>query len=225
MSFDLHAPGWLSKHVGVVVIMIILAGLVFGGLAYQLQTNGPMVKWDTQLASQLYNMAVKLPSPVLELLTYGFFLGKEDLQLLGALLVVYFLYKRYWEEILMVLIGWAGGSLIWNPMIHYFNRPRPEQQLGIEVHSIPSFPSGHSMFAMLAWGLLAYMVIPLMPSRFWKWAFGLFALLVVLFIGASRVIQGGHYLSDVVAGYAMAIAWGSLVYTILEAIAIRRRRA
>jgi undecaprenyl-diphosphatase len=225
MSFDLHAPGWLSKHVGVVVIMIVLAGLVFGGLAYQLQTNGPMVKWDTQLASQLYNMAVRLPSPVLELLTYGFFLGKEDLQLLGALLVIYFLHKRYWEEILMVLIGWAGGSLIWNPVIHYFNRPRPEQQLGIEVHSIPSFPSGHSMFAMLAWGLLAYMVIPLMPSRFWKWAFGLFALLVVLFIGASRVIQGGHYLSDVLAGYAVAIAWGSLVYTILEAIAMRRRRA
>jgi undecaprenyl-diphosphatase len=167
-------------------------------------------------------MAAKLPAAVNELLTFGFFLGKEDLQLLGVILVVYFLHKRLWEELGMVLIGWAGGSLIWTPLVHYFNRARPQAQLGIEVR-IPSFPSGHSMFALLSLGLLAYLLVPRMPSTFWKWVIAVAAVLVILFIGLSRVLQGGHYPSDILAGYALGIAWGTLVYAVLEWIAIRRR--
>lgn len=223
MSFELRAPGWLARHVGIALILILLGGLVLGLLSYQLKTGGPMIKWDQQLATTFHEMAVKVPGPINEALTYGFFLGKEDLQLLGAILVLYFLHKRYWEELGMVLIGWAGGSLIWTPLIYYFNRPRPEAQVGIPVHTIPSFPSGHSMFAILAMGLLAYLLIPNMPSRFWKWFVALAAVLLILFVGFSRVFQGGHYLSDILAGYALGMIWGTFVYTLLEAIAVKRR--
>ena len=51
---------------------------------------------------------------------------------------------------------------------------------------------------------------------------GLAALLLVLFVGFSRVFEGGHYLSDVLAGYAVAMTWGSLVYTLLEGLVVRR---
>lgn len=221
-SSALRAPGWLARHPGFVLALLVVSSLVFGILAYELRTSGPMVQWDIQLEGRLYAMAAKLPAAVNELLTFGFFLGKEDLQLLGVILVVYFLHKRLWEELGMVLIGWAGGSLIWTPLVHYFNRARPQAQLGIEVR-IPSFPSGHSMFALLSLGLLAYLLVPRMPSTFWKWVIAVAAVLVILFIGLSRVLQGGHYPSDILAGYALGIAWGSLVYTILEWIAIRRR--
>ncbi len=154
-------------------------------------------------------------------MTFGFFLGKEDLQLLGAILVVYFLYKRYWAEIGMVLIGWSGGSFVWNWLIYYFNRPRPAAQIGIEVKTIPSFPSGHTMFSMLAFGLMAYLLVPKMPSLFWKWVVALAAIALMAFVGFSRVFEGGHFLTDVLAGYAVGLAWGVLVYTILEILAKR----
>lgn len=220
---DLRAPGWLARHPLVAIALILFASLAFGALAYELRTNGPMVQLDTQLAAFFHAMATKTPGMILETMTFGFFLGKEDLQLLGAILVLYFIYKRYWPELAMVIVGWAGGSLIWNPLIYYFNRPRPEQQLGIEVKTIPSFPSGHSMFAVLALGLLTYMLVPRMPSLFWKWLTAIFGVLLILFVGFSRVFEGGHYLSDVLAGYALGIAWGVLVYTILELFVIRRR--
>jgi undecaprenyl-diphosphatase len=222
MSCELKAPGWLARHLPVAMSIVLLGGLIFGALAYQIQSNGPMIQWDIKLESRLHSTAVKTPGPINEVLTYGFFLGKEDLQLLAAILVVYFLHKRFWEELGMVLVGWVGGSFIWTPLVYYFNRPRPQEQLGIEVR-IPSFPSGHSMFALLALGLLGYLLIPQMPSLFWKWVIGLGTLLLILFVGFSRIFQGGHYLSDVLAGYSLALAWGSLVYAILEFIAIKRR--
>ena len=223
MSCDLRAPGWLAKHplVGFIVFVMGSAVLVF--LGYELRTNGPMVQLDTQLATQLYGLAQKTPGPIVETMTFGFFLGKEDLQLLGAILVVYFLYKRYWPELGMILIGWSGGTVVWTLLIQYFNRPRPAQQIGMEVRTLPSFPSGHTMFATLALGLLAYMLVPKMPSLFWKWVIVLAALLTMAFVGYSRVFEGGHYLSDVLAGYAVGMAWGALVYTLLEGIVVRRR--
>ncbi len=219
----LCAPGWLARHLAVALLLIVLGSVAFSALAYELSSNGPMVQLDAQLAASFHAMALKTPGWLLEMMTFGFFLGKEDLQLLGAILVVYFLYKRYWPEVGMVIIGWAGGSLIWTPLIYYFNRPRPSQQVGIEVKTIPSFPSGHSMFALLALGLLAYMVIPKMPSLFWKWVVGIAALALILFVGFSRVFEGGHYLSDVLAGYALGLAWGALVYTVLEIFVVKRR--
>ena len=42
------------------------------------------------------------------------------------------------------------------------------------------------------------------------------ALLVILFIGFSRLYIGDHYLTDVVAGYALGIAWFGLTVTSIE---------
>ncbi len=222
--FDLRANGWLADHPAVGLLLILLGLAGFSLLAYQLRTNGWLVQWDTLLAAQLHAMALKLPPSILENMTFGFFLGKQDLQILGFVLVLYFLHKRYWPELGMVVIGWMGGSLIWNWLIQFFNRPRPQQQLGMEVKTIPSFPSGHSMFALLAIGLLAYLLVPKMPSVFWKYVVSLLAILTILFVGFSRVLEGGHYLSDVLAGYAVGLAWCAAVYTLLEG-AIRRRSA
>ncbi len=79
------------------------------------------------------------------------------------------------------------------------------------------------MFVTLALGLLAYMLVPKMPSLFWKWVIAIAAVLLMLFVGFSRVFQGGHFLSDVLAGYALALAWGALIYTVLEIFTLGRR--
>jgi membrane-associated phospholipid phosphatase len=55
-----------------------------------------------------------------------------------------------------------------------------------------------------------------MPSAFWKWFVIILSVLVMLFIGFSRLFSDGHYLTDLLAGYALGIAWAGLVYTTLE---------
>src|ERR1041384_3652280 len=144
---------------------------------------------------------------------FGCFLGKEMVQVIVTILSLYFLYKRYWRELAMLLISSAVGSILWNFIIAYFNRPRPAEQTGLPITGIPSFPSGHAMSALICYGLLAYLLVPKMPSRFWKWVVVIVAAVIILFDGFSRVFQGNHYLTDVLAGYALGLAWAALVYT------------
>src|SRR5512138_583226 len=106
MSCELSAPGWLAKRPAIGIVLFLVGSLAFGLLANQLWTNGPLIQLDNQLAITFQEMAPKTPGPILEFLTYGFFMGKEDLQMLGAVLVLYFLYKRYWAELGMIVIGW-----------------------------------------------------------------------------------------------------------------------
>ena len=62
-----------------------------------------------------------------------------------------------------------------------------------------------------------------MPSLFWKWTVAIVSVLIILFIGFSRVFQGGHYLTDVIGGYALGLAWAGLIYLFVENIFWRRK--
>jgi membrane-associated phospholipid phosphatase len=75
---------------------------------------------------------------------------------------------------------------------------------------------------VICYGFLAYLLVPRMPSRFWKWILSIGLLLLVLFEGFSRIFHGNHYLTDVLAAYALGIAWLVLVCMILESIFVKR---
>jgi len=216
-SNALRSPGWLAARPMIGVLMFVLGGLLFGALAYNVETRGPLLQWDTPLAQEMHTEAAQTPIGTLEYLIFGFFLGKELIQVIGGILVLYFLHKRFWRELAMVLVGLGGGGYLWYVLSRYFERPRPSAQLGIVVTD-PSFPSGHTIAAVLCYGLLAYLLVPKMPSTFWKVFVIVVALFAIAFIGFSRLFLGGHYLTDIVAGYALGVAWAGLVYTVLEKI-------
>lgn len=82
-------------------------------------------------------------------------------------------------------------------------RDRPDGAV-LDTHA---FPSGHAATAMLAWGLLALVVLPAV-ARHWRFtplarrfAIGVW-LGVAATTGACRVLGGVHWASDVVAGWA-----------------------
>ena len=221
-SRDLRAPGWLAKWPIIGIVMFLVGGLMFGALAYNVWTRGPLLQWDMPLSAEFHNEAVKEPPRIIELLTFGFFVGKELVQVITIILALYFLHKRFWRELAMLLVGLGGGAIIWYFLIGIFNRPRPAAQIGIVVTD-PSFPSGHEITAVIAYGLLAYLFVPKMPSLFWKWVVVIAAILTILYIGFSRLFLGGHYLTDILAGYGLGIAWAGLVYTLIERISMRRK--
>ena len=87
-------------------------------------------------------------------------------------------------------------------------RARPDYFLTGSDPGTQSFPSGHSVFAMVFGGLMIIFVGDLVHSRPVRRALQLGLALLILAVGASRVYLGVHWPSDVLGGYlfgAMAL--------------------
>ena len=115
----------------------------------------------------------------------------------------------------MVTIGWLGSALIFYTFSTLIGRVRPPTMIWIIVN-IPGFPSGHAVASVTFYGLMAYLLVPRMPSAFWKAVVIAIALFIIGFIGFSRIFTGGHYLTDIISGYAVGIAWSGVAYTLIE---------
>ena len=170
MYQDLRSPGFFARRPGVGLTMLVLGTLAFIALAYSVtMANGPILKWDMAATKALHAQLKNIPPSLVEYVLFGFFAGKEMVIAIGAILSIYFIYKRFWRELAMVLIGLGGGALIWYSFNQYFDRPRPSGQLPILPLTDPSFPSGLALAAVLCYGLLAYLIVPRIASRALKW--------------------------------------------------------
>jgi undecaprenyl-diphosphatase len=141
---------------------------------------------------------------------------------LGVLLGLYFIFKRFWEELAMAVIGWGGAAIIFNALSTAIARPRPTTQIWIIVN-IPGFPSGHAITVVVFYGLMAYLLAPKMHSAFWKGVVIAAAVLLIGFVGFSRIFTGGHYLTDILSGYSVGLAWSGAAYTLIELYFQKRR--
>ncbi len=197
------------------LIMFVFGSLVFSGLVYNLEAHGPLIEWDRALANTLPAMALKSPAYVKGIMVAGYYIGYRVIIGLGIVLGLYFIIKRYWQELTMVAIGMAGSTLLFLSLSNLFARMRPPTQIWI-IENIPGFPSGHAIAVVTFYGLLAYLLVPKMPSVFWKVVVVAAALLIIGFVDFSRIFTGGHYLTDVLAGCAVGIAWSGVVYTSVE---------
>ncbi len=195
--------------------MFILGALIFGALAINYYAHGPLLALDQKLATILPNIGLRSPIYVKYLMNSGFYLGNEAVTVLVIFHVIYFYIKKYWQEMWLMLSALAGGTLCFWILSHIVNRQRPLDQLWIIV-KFPGFPSGHGVVAVTFFGLLAYLTIPKIQSVFWKVFVIILTVLIILFIGFTRVFTGGHYLTDVLAGYAVGLAWAGLSFTLIE---------
>ena len=218
----LRSPGLLARWPVIGITMFIFGSLVFGALTYNLFAQGPLLVWDKALANMLPAIALKSPAFVKFLMIAGFYIGKDVITGIDLLLALYLLYKKFWQEFAMVTIGWGGYVLLFNLFSRLIGRPRPPTQIWIIVN-LPGFPSGHAICAVVCYGLLGYLLAAKMPSVFWKGIVVAASLLVIGFIGFSRMFTGGHYLTDILAGYAVGIAWFGAAYTLIE-IWFKKRR-
>lgn len=125
----------------------------------------------------------------------------------------------------VLLAGWtaalAGGALLNLALKAAFQRARPEFEAPLATALGWSFPSGHAMGAMVAYGMAAYLLV-LHFGRRAAPAIVAVASALVLAVGFSRVYLGVHYFSDVVGGYLSGIAW---LAACVSAVEIARRHA
>jgi undecaprenyl-diphosphatase len=87
-----------------------------------------------------------------------------------------------------------------------FTRARPELINLIDENGY-SFPSGHSMVSLAFYGFFVYVIFHKRYSKLKKVLLSLPFCLLVFLIGISRIYLGVHYASDVLAGFALSMAY------------------
>lgn len=87
-----------------------------------------------------------------------------------------------------------------------FSRPRP---IGINLieESGFSYPSGHAMVSMAYFGFIAYILYKKQKNNLTKSILIITLIITILLIGFSRIYLGVHYLSDILGGFLLSIAY------------------
>jgi hypothetical protein len=83
----------------------------------------------------------------------------------------------------------------------------PERLTPIRFETSPSFLSGHTQGAVVVWGYLAYHI-----KKSW---FRVFAVLIFLLIGFSRMYVGVHFPQDVIGGFIVGVVY-LILWILLE---------
>ncbi|EIM02079.1 phosphoesterase PA-phosphatase [Rhodanobacter thiooxydans] len=180
------------------LLFLAIAAAVAGGRA------GELARFDAGLAESL---RAQLPLPVLRGIAAITHLG--DLWWIAPAAVVvaaFLLLRRHWQLAGVWMVALLGIMPINGGLKALFRRVRPLHDHGFVVEPGWSFPSGHAFGSIVFYGMLAYVLLRLLPPRFHRAVIAA-AVLLVGVVGLSRVLLQVHYFSDVVAGYAAGAAW------------------
>lgn len=122
--------------------------------------------------------------------------------LIGASLIaisVLYIGKRKKESFILAISLFSG--FIFEQIIKFIvQRPPPGINLTLGVGY--SFPSGHSIFAAILFSSLIYFYKDQIKNKILKIIFILINVLLILFVGFSRIYINKHWFTDVIGGYA-----------------------
>lgn len=169
--------------------------LLFGGL-----------ELDRSLLAVLYGRERRDLAPAARLLTeLGSFYVLVPVTAAGALWLA--VQRRFRTALLLLLITLSGRLFVELQKVQTARlRPEEHEQL-VAVQSL-SFPSAHAANSTMVYLGLALLLTSTFPRRaFALWAAAWLALL----IGASRIVLGVHWPSDVIAGWAFGLFWTLLL--------------
>jgi undecaprenyl-diphosphatase len=130
--------------------------------------------------------------------------------------------RQYCRALVVAGVALAGAALT-EIIKQVVGRPRPYVPHAlVTIPLSPSFPSGHALNSAAIYVTLALIAASL-TTRSWLRGLPLAAGLgLTLLIGASRLYLGVHYLTDVMAGWALGLALALTGFWILGQMTVRR---
>ena len=210
-----HRPGWALPDATAPVaalaaslLGLILVGALAGGL---LRQAGPTGLVDQPAASFVVAHRQGWLTGVMRLVT--------DLGAAGVLVplvlaagLAWRWRRGTWRPLALLAGAVAGAWVVQVAVKQLVERPRPPAALAVSHATGFAFPSGHATDAAAVYGMLAVLLARSGrgAARVAAWA-GAAALIAL--VGLSRLYLGVHWLSDVVAGAGLGIAWLLAIFT------------
>ncbi len=198
--FESHAVlGWVAVVVGAVPFLLLW-------LLVQ-RSWAPLSALDGDVADGLNAVVSESPLAVTVLGAITDLGGTEAAVLIFTLTTLFLLVRR--KRRLAVFAATTGlGLAVLGPLTKALvDRARPlVDSPVVDTPSNASFPSGHAMTALVTFGVLLVLVLPGIRRRARPWLIAGTAVLV-LAVGFTRLALGVHFVSDVLAGWALGAGW------------------
>ncbi|MBI3353701.1 MAG: bifunctional DedA family/phosphatase PAP2 family protein [Nitrospirae bacterium] len=203
------AGEWYGLNLTTGIILLMLALLSFGEIIEDLIDKEALFYLDFRIQRFIEGViSHQVTRFMVDITNLG---GVYLAMFVTGTMTLYLLYKRYWWELFNIFLAVGGGEIVLTLLKLFFHRPRPAQQL-VTAHGY-SFPSGHAFSAVIAYGFLIYMTWRLIKSETLRFIIFFISILLIIFIGISRIYLNVHWLTDVLGGYAAGFSW--LVFSII----------
>ena len=195
--------------VGLAICIVILLGL---GWLCQEVWEKEAFSFDTTLLLKIHQWA----NPGLDQLMLSITrLGDPEVAgcMIGSSLI-WLWWKHRRAEAKMFAIAVLGAVILNQGLKLFFAKPRPTLWPHLITETSFSFPSGHALGALVAYGFLAYVL----ASQFQRAAGVIYggAIVLIAAIGFSRLYLGVHWPTDIICGYGVGFLWLMTCITLLK---------
>ena len=208
----------LRPGTGARLALVALSSLIGLALLAATYAQDPLAGWDEDVAVWV---AGHLPGPVEWLARPLSWLGGWiGLTILGVAAVFVLLRERAWLDLGFFVAAFLGSQLLVVLLKLWFDRTRPAVDPAIPLPSSTSFPSGHASAGAASLGAVAVLAAERLPSPRARRRLWATTITLGLGVGLSRIALGVHYVSDVLAGWCLGLAW--LAGCLLVRDAVRR---
>jgi undecaprenyl-diphosphatase len=166
---------------------------------FLLDNLGYTNKWsDTYGSSSLVHTLSDLSAPG----------GKVLLFIGSTFIIIYYTirkeYKLLWEFLTVIISG--SFLLLFIKMI--FAENLPYEPIDLLLSTIATYPSGHAFMATLFYLTIAVFITRKQRRREVRVYTFVFTSIIIILIGISRIFGGAaHNLTEVLAGWSLAIIW------------------
>src|SRR5215210_2318094 len=198
--------------------------LVAGGVWLFLELAGEVREGETRQIDEAILMSMRNPADLSDPLGPRWLEEMErDFTALGGIGVLsvltlavsaFLALDRKGRAAILVLIA-VGGALLLSALLKSgYQRPRPDLVPHGSYVYTTSFPSGHSMMSAATYLTLGALLARVQARRRLKVLLLVFATLLTLIVGFSRVYLGVHWPTDVLAGWTAGAIWALICWLI-----------
>lgn len=217
-----HAVGlarWSAAHLVLVVTAVVGGAVAVALTAVAAEVYDAVTESDgiAGLDQPVLDQAIAWRSPGLDhaVTLYTDVGGPVGMPIVAVVLTALMVWRwRSRTPLVLVLIAAAGSLAMTTTGKALIGRARPPLSEAVPPYETsPSFPSGHTLNATVIATVLVYLLLRRLDSGWARTTAVVAGAGFALSMGLSRVFLGHHWLTDVVAGWALGLGWAAAVVT------------
>jgi membrane-associated phospholipid phosphatase len=205
-------PALVVTLVSGAVLVVVLAFLA--SRVYDAVTESDGV---AGLDKPVLNFAMGLRSPALDAFATGYtdLAGPIGMPIIAVVVALFLsLRRRSFTPAILIVAAGVGSLLMTIAGKDIIGRARPPHADAVPPYEFsPSFPSGHTLNAVVVVGVIAYLLVLRRHTVHARVLLIVGAVVYAITVGLSRVFLGHHWFTDVLAGWILGAAWLALVIT------------